>query len=77
MANTAGRDVPQGSEMDAVGMGTGQALHATVSAMAWRPCYESLLSLRESVVPVEAHTAAWPVAMDSVRWREGQPEEEQ
>ena len=77
MANTAGRDVPQGSETDAVGMGTGQALHATVSAMAWRPCYESLLSPRESVVPVEAHTAAWPVAMDSVRWREGQPEEQE
>ena len=26
---------------------------------------------------MEAHTAAWPVAMDSVRGREGQLEEEQ
>ena len=76
MANTAGRDVPQGSEMDAVETGTGQAQHAKASVTAWLPCYGSLLSPTASVVPVEAHTAAWPVAMDSVRGREGQPEEE-
>jgi hypothetical protein len=34
MANTADRDVPQGSEMDAVGTGTGQAQHAKASATA-------------------------------------------
>jgi hypothetical protein len=62
--------------MDAVGMGTGQALRAKVFAMAWLPCYGSLLSPTESVVPVEAHTAAWPAAMDSVHGREGQSEEE-
>jgi hypothetical protein len=62
--------------MDAVGTGTGQALRAKAFATAWLPCYGSLLSPTESVVPVEAHTAAWPVAMDSVRGREGLPEEE-
>ena len=77
MANTAGRDVPQGSEMDAVETGTGQAQHAKASVTAWLPCYGSLPSQTENVVPVEAHTAAWPVAMDSVRGREGQLEEEQ
>jgi len=77
MANTAGRDVPQGSGMDAEGTGTGQAPRAKASATVWLPCYGSPLSPTASVVPVEAHTAAWPVAMDSVRGREGQPEEEQ
>ena len=61
--------------MDAVGMDTGQALRAKAFAMAWLPCYGSLLSRTESVVPVEAHTAARPVAMDSVRGREGHLEE--
>ena len=77
MANTAGLDVPQGSEMDAVETGTGQAQHAKASVTAWLPCYGSLLSRTENVVPVEAHTAACPAAMDSVRWREGQLAEEQ
>ena len=77
MANTADRDVPQGSEMDAVGTGTGQAQHAKASATVWLPCYGSLLSPTASVVPVEAHTAACPAAMDSARWWEGQPVEEQ
>jgi hypothetical protein len=77
MANTAGRDVPRGSEMDAVGTGTGQAPHAKASAKVWLPCYGNLLSPTASVVPVEAHIAAWPVATDSVRGREGQLEEEQ
>jgi hypothetical protein len=57
-ANTAGRDVPQGSEMDAVGTGTGRAQHVKASATAWLPYYGNLLSQTASVVPVEAHTAA-------------------
>lgn len=75
MANTAGRGVPQGSEMDAVGTGTVQAAHGLAFATVWLPCYGSLLSRTESVAPVEAHTAARPVAMDSVRGREGHLEE--
>ena len=65
MANTAGQDVPPGSVTGAVGRDTGRALHAMESAMVWLPCYGSLLSPTESVVPVEAHTAVCPVAMDS------------
>lgn len=75
MANTAGRDVPQGSEMDAEGMGTVRAAHGQASAAVLLPCCGSLLSQTESVAPVEAHTAAWPVAMDSVCGREGHLEE--
>ena len=62
--------------MDAEGMDTVRAAHGQASATVLLPCCGSLLSRTESVVPVEAHTAARPVAMDSVRGREGLPEEE-
>jgi hypothetical protein len=41
--NTAGRGgQTQGSAMGVVGTDTGQAAHATASAMVWRLCYGNL-----------------------------------